>query len=187
MTTQSRLLTADELAALPTEGLRLELVRGELVAMPPTQGDHGTSAMRLGALVGHYILTHDLGEVYAAETGFLIERNPDTVRAPDFAFIAKERVTPETDAPTWVPVVPDLVVEVVSSGDRESGVATKVQMWLDAGVRLVWVVYPQRREVLIHHPGRPPAVLAVSDTISGEEVVPGFSCLVAQVFGLRLG
>jgi Uma2 family endonuclease len=185
LTTQSRLLTAEELAALPTEGLRLELVRGELVAMPPTQGNHGTPAMRLGGLLTHHILTHDLGEVYAAETGFLIERNPDTVRAPDFAFIAKERVTPETDAPTWVPVAPDLVVEVVSSGDRESEVVIKVQMWLDAGVRLVWVVYPQRREVVVHRPGRPPAVLAVSDTISGEDVVPGFSCPVAQVFGVR--
>ena len=141
--------------------------------------------MRLGGLLTHYILTHDLGEVYAAETGFLIERNPDTVRAPDFAFIAKERVTPETDAATWVPVMPDLVVEVVSSGDRDSEVATKVQMWLDAGVRLVWVVYPQRREVVIHRPGRPPEVLAVTDTIDGEDVVPGFSCPVAQVFGVR--
>ncbi len=185
MTIQSGLLTAEDLAALPTEGLRLELVRGELVAMPPTQGNHGTSAMRLGALVGHYILTHDLGEVYAAETGFLIERNPDTVRAPDFAFIAKERVTPETDAPTWVPVAPDLVMEVVSSGDRESEVATKVRMWLDAGVRLVWVVYPQRREVEIHRLGHPAEALAVSDTISGEDVVPGFTCPVAVVFGER--
>jgi Uma2 family endonuclease len=183
MPTPTGLLTADELAALPTEGLRLELVRGELRAMPLATGNHGACAMRLGGLVGHYILTHDLGEVYAAETGFLIERNPDTVRAPDFAFIEKSRVTPAAAAASWVPVAPDLVVEVVSSGDRQAEIADKIAMWLAVGVRLAWVVNPELREVVVHRPGQAPRVLSLVDTISGEDVVPGFACPVALIFG----
>ncbi len=124
MATQQGLLTAEEFAALPHEGLRLELIKGELVAMPPTHGNHGIPAMRLSGMLTHYILTNHLGQVYAAETGFLISENPDTVRAPDFAFIQTSHVTPAAAAPTWVPVIPDLVIEVVSTGDRESEVTS---------------------------------------------------------------
>lgn len=185
MAIHSGLLTAEEFAALPTEGMRLELVRGELRAMPPTRGNHGKPAMRLSGLLTYHILTHELGEVYAAETGFLLERNPDTVRTPDFAFISSARVTPETDAASWVPVVPDLVIEVVSSGDRETEVTSKVQMWLDVEVRLIWVVYPMRREVVVHRRERPATTLSLSDTLDGEDMVPGFSCPVAQIFGVK--
>jgi Uma2 family endonuclease len=182
MATQQGLLTAEEFAALPHEGLRLELIKGELIAMPPTHGNHGVPAMRLSGLLTHYILTNHLGQVYAAETGFLIAENPDTVRAPDFAFIQSSRVTPETVAPTWVPVIPDLVVEVVSTGDRETEVASKTRMWLDAGVRLAWVVYPARREIVIHRTDSA-TTLAETDTLTGEDVVPGFELPVADVFG----
>jgi Uma2 family endonuclease len=182
MTTQPGLLTAEEFAALPHEGLRLELIKGELIAMPPTHGNHGLPAMRLSGLLTYHILTNRLGQVYAAETGFLIGQNPDTVRASDFAFIQASRVTPETAAPTWVPVIPDLVVEVISTGDRETEVASKTQMWLDAGVRLVWVVYPARREIVVHRPTSA-TTLTDSETLEGAEVVPGFSLPVTEVFG----
>jgi len=133
-------------------------------------------------LLTHYILTHRLGQVYAAETGFLLEQDPDTVRAPDFAFIQASRVTPETTAPTWAPVIPDLVVEVVSTGDLETEVASTTSMWLDAGVRLVWVVYPAGREIVVYVPDGA-TTLSDSETLSGEEVVPGFTLPVAEVFG----
>lgn len=120
--------------------------------------------------------------MYAAETGFLIAENPDTVRALDFAFIQSSRVTPETVAPTWVSVIPDLVLEVVSTGDRETEVASKTRMWLDAGVGLVWVVYPARREIVIHRTDSA-TTLAETDTLTGEDVVPGFALPVAEVFG----
>lgn len=184
MTVQSGLLTAEEFAALPSEGLRLELVRGELRAMPPTHGNHGKPAMRLSGLLTSYILAHQLGEVYAAETGFLIGRNPDTVRAPDFAFIQASRMTPEADAPSWVPIIPDLVVEVISTGDRDTEVAAKTRMWLDAGVRAVWVVYPVRHELVIHRAGRATQTLAALDTLDGDDIVPGFSVALTLVFGL---
>ncbi len=182
MAAPPRLLSAEEFAALPREGLRLELIRGELHAMPPAFSDHGSAAMQLGAYLAAYILSHDLGRVYAAETGFLLARNPDTVRAPDFAYIQASRVTPEATAPNWNPVIPDLVVEVVSSSDRPSDVKDKVEMWLSAGVRLVWVVWPATRTVDQHRPGEAARSLSATDTLDGANVVPGFTLPVASVF-----
>ncbi len=177
------LLSAEDFAAIQRDGFRTELVSGEFRAMPPTFGDHGRTTMRLSALLGAYIIEHDLGEVYAAETGFLLSRNPDTVRAPDFAFIQVSRVTPQAQAPMWNPIIPDLVVEVVSSGDRAKDVADKIQMWLDAGVRLLWVVYPATRQIIEHRPNRPPVTLSAGDMLDGAEVVPGFTLAASRIFG----
>jgi len=123
-----------------------------------------------------------LGEVYAAETGFLLSRNPDTVRAPDCAYIQASRVTPEAMAAFWNPVIPDLVVEVVSSGDRPKAIAEKVSMWLDAGVRLVWVAYPARREVVAHRPGQPEMTYTERETLNGFDVLPGFTAPISDIF-----
>lgn len=184
MTTISQyLLNADEFAALPREGLRLELVRGEIHAMPPAFEDHGETAMMIGILLGHYVVTHRLGKVYAAETGFLIARDPDTVRAPDAAFIQTDRLPKQKAQPRWVPIIPDLVVEVVSSGDRTSEVGEKVQMWLDAGVRLIWVARPALRTIEVYRPGEAALPLGDGDSLDGYDVVPGFTAPVSQVFG----
>lgn len=176
------LLTAEEFAALPREGLRLELIRGEIVAMPPTFDDHGEVALRLAVLLGQYVLANNLGRMYAAETGFLIATNPDTVRAPDLAFIASGRLPPR-GTPGWVRVIPDLVAEVVSSGDRASEIADKVRMWLDAGVQMVWVLSPGRQVVEVHRQGRPVVILHDGDTLDGADVVSGFTAAVSAVFG----
>ncbi len=176
------LLTAEEFAALPRDGLRLELIRGEIVAMPPAFDDHGEVALRLAVLLGQYVLANNLGRMYAAETGFLIAENPDIVSAPDLAFIEASRV-PLRGAPGWVRVVPDLVAEVVSSGDRTTEVAEKVQMWLDAGVRLVWVLYPTRHTVEVYRSAQPMLTLPDGATLDGQDVVPSFSCPIVQIFG----
>ncbi len=177
------LLTADEFAALPREGLRLELVRGEIHAAPPAFGWHGRIAMRLGIILGQYVLAQNLGETYAAETGFLIAHDPDTVRAPDVAFIQSSRVPPLSSDDGWVRVIPDLVIEVVSSGDRMSEVGEKVQMWLDAGVRLIWVARPAQRTIEIYRPGVTMLTLDEGDDLDGYDVVPGFTAPVSQIFG----
>ncbi len=183
MSAQPRhLLTADEFAALPREGLRLELIRGEIVAMPPAFDDHGEVALRLAVQLGQYVLANNLGRMYAAETGFLIGTNPDIVRAPDLAFIESNRLPPR-GAPGWVRVIPDLVAEVVSSGDRTSEIADKVHMWLDAGVRLAWVLSPGRRVIEVHRAGEPVVILHDGDLLEGGDVVPGFSVAVSAVFG----
>ncbi len=182
-TLPKHLLTAEEFAALPLEGLRSELIEGELRTMPPTSGSHGRITMRLSALVAHYAMTHQLGETYAAETGFLIARNPDTVRAPDFAFIQRDRVPSRDSDSRWVPVIPDLVVEVASSGDRPAEIRQKATMWLEAGVRLVWVALPAERVIEVHRAGQPLVTLDESATLDGADVVPGFSTPVAAIFG----
>jgi Uma2 family endonuclease len=182
MVAQPHALTAEEFAALPRDGVRLELVRGELIAMPPAFADHGDVTGSLLAHLGYFVKTHHLGKIYGAETGFLLERQPDTVRAPDIAFIRAERVTPAASAPQWNPIVPDLVVEVASWGDRASEIAEKVRIWLEHGVRLVWVVFPPRQSVEISRADGSTDTLMSADTLSGEEVVPGFTLLVSEIF-----
>ena len=177
------LITAEAFAVLPLDGLRAELIRGEIVTMPAAFTDHGETASRLNIIIGHFVLTHNLGKTFAAETGFLIARNPDTVRAPDFAFIQASRVTFNASAPSWGQVMPDLVAEVVSSSDRANEIDQKVHMWLDAGVRFVWVLYPQTRTILAHTPDAPIRILKDGDMLDGGEVLPGFAVGVETVFG----
>ena len=177
-----RLLTAEEFAALPLGEMRSELIEGVLHTMPPAFEDHSESTARLTIILGHFVLTHDLGTMYAAETGFLIARNPDTVRAPDIAFTRKERVSSDSPAPRWVPVIPDLVVEVASSGDRPSELRQKAAMWLEAGVRLVWVALPAQRLIEVYRAGLPVTMLDEAATLDGANVVPGFSTPVAAIF-----
>jgi len=184
MSTLSRhLLTAKEFAALPFGDMRYELVRGEIVTMPPAFEDHGETSSRLEILLGHHILTNKLGKTYTAETGFLVGRDPDTVRAPDFAFIQQSRLPGSVSAPRWVPVMPDLVVEVISSGDRPAEIADKVTMWLDAGVRMVLVVMPGARTIEVHRPGQPFWTLRDGDTFDGDDVLPGFSAPISHLLG----
>ncbi len=178
------LLTAEQFAALPLAGLRSELIQGELRTLPPTFEDHGEITMRLSVILGQYVLAQRLGKLYAAETGFLIARDPDTVRAPDIAFIAQARLSAPRSAPRWVPTIPDLVVEVVSSSDRPAEVSAKVAMWLAAGVRLVWVVRPEDHTIEVHRPHAPSAILTEAATLDGADVVPGFATPVATIFGL---
>jgi Uma2 family endonuclease len=127
-------------------------------------------------------LEHRLGEVFEGETGFLLAREPDTVRAPDIAFVAAERIaTAERQKGFWVGA-PDLAVEVVSPGDTQREIDEKVMAWLDAGARLVWVVNPTWRTVTIYRSRRKIRVLTEDDELSGEDVVPGFRCPVGAVF-----
>lgn len=178
-----RLLTAEEFAAMPSDGLRLELVRGEITAMPPAFEDEGALTMRISVAVGQYIWERRLGSTYAAGTGFWIKRNPDTVLAPDFAFTVANRGSERATSNGWVGRTPDLVVEVVSACDHLIAVRDKIQMWLDAGVRLVWVVFPAQRVIEVWRPGQAERALRSGDTLDGEDVVPGFSVPVREVVG----
>src|SRR3974390_2393712 len=114
MTLAEKLMTADDLLRLPPNGLRSELVKGELITMSPTNGEHGSCAFSITVLLGAYIKAHSLGQGFAAETGFVIGRNPDTVRAPDFAFVANARLQKQGLTGKFYPEAPDLAVEVLS-------------------------------------------------------------------------
>jgi Uma2 family endonuclease len=183
MSTQTRLITADEFLAWPDEpGFRQELIRGEVVTMSLPGGRHGKVAMEIGGLIWSHARASNLGDTYAAETGFLVERDPDTVRGADVAFVRSERLATITKPEKHIPFAPDLAVEVISPNDRDDEVEEKVQLWLRAGALMVWIVDPESRTVTIHRRGTEPVTLAEHETIRGDDVVPGFECRVGDFF-----
>ena len=182
MRTRKTLLTAEELICLPTAGRRYELVKGELFEMPPAGGRHGSVAMRIGISLGSYVRDNQLGEVFAAETGFILRRNPDTVRAPDASFVSKERL-PIGELPAgYMNLAPDLAVEVVSPNDREAEVLDKVEEWLRAGTRLVWVIHPATRSAKVYRSLEEVQDLSEDDSLDGNQVIPGFTCKILDLF-----
>ena len=116
------------------------------------------------------------------ECGYLLTTRPDTVRAPDVAFLSTRRLAEARNITDYFPGSPDLVVEVVSPSDRLTEVAKKVAEWLEHGARLVFVVNPRQRTVAVHRPVQPIRVLGIDDTLSGEDVVPGWSMAVGDLF-----
>lgn len=177
---QTKLMTADQLLRLKLPDKRTELVRGRVVVRDPGGARHGAVAMRLGYRIMAHAEAHDLGRVYAAETGFKIESNPDTVRAPDVAFIARDRL-PEVEPrgyPNWVP---DLAVEVLGHDDHPADTLEKVAQWLRAGVRLVWVVDSEKRTARLYRADGSESLLGADDALDGEDVLPGFRCPLADL------
>ncbi len=182
MTTKSILATAAELLELPDDGYRYELVRGELRKMPPAGAYHGRTALKIGASLLNYVSANQLGEVYATETGFRIGSDPDHVRAPDAAFVRRERVAAAGEVAGYWPGAPDLAVEVISPSDRYTEVEEKVDDWLAAGTRLVALVNPRNRTVTLRRPGQDPVILTEPDTLDGGDVVPGWQMAVSDLF-----
>ena len=150
MSIRARNMTAEELLRMPDDGLRHELVRGELRTMTRAGHPHGRVAMRVAWPLAQHVEENGLGAVYAAETGFVLETDPDTVRAPDVAFVGRERVEEVGETGGFFPGAPDLAVEVVSPGDTYAEVEGKVAAWLGAGTRMVIVVDPSSSVVRIH-------------------------------------
>ena len=175
-------MTAEELYELPDDGMRHELVEGELRAMPPAGFEHGSVAADLLIRVGSFVYAQKLGVVLAAETGFVLRRGPDTVRAPDVAFVRADRVPPREERRTFAELAPDLVAEVTSPYDRVGEVNGKVAQWIDAGVRLVWVVDPETRVVVAHQPGGVAHLLREGDILDGNDVLPGFRLPLSELF-----
>jgi Uma2 family endonuclease len=172
--------TADQLFAAPDLG-PCELLRGELIMMSPAGSEHGMIAAELAAILRDFVKPRGLGIVLGAETGFRIAENPDTVRAPDVAFIRRERIGGELPD-GFFPGAPDLAVEVLSPNDRAGAVLKKVQDWLEAGSAAVWVVDPKTQTVTIYGADRRAVMLSASETIPGGELLPGFSAPVAGIF-----
>jgi Uma2 family endonuclease len=175
MSAQPARLTAEELLRTPIADKRVELVRGVLVVREPAGSTHGLVAMNLGVEVAVYVKRTGAGAVYAAETGFQLATNPDTVRAPDVAFVTRDRLPPR--GTTGYPALaPDLAVEVLSPGDRPGEVLAKVADWLSAGTRLVWVVDPARRIARVYRADGSETLVTADQALDGEDVLPGFSC-----------
>ena len=181
-TATQKLITAEEFFRMPqpADGSRQELVRGVVITMPPPGGRHGACCSKVDRRLGNHVEANRLGTVCANDTGFVSERDPDSVRGPDISFWTRERLPEVPDG--YVELAPDLAVEVVSPGDHYSRVQNKVRHYLARGVRMVWVVDPEDRSVTVYRPGNQAVILEESATLTGEDVVPGFSCRVADLF-----
>ena len=175
--------SAEDLICLPASQRRLELVKGKLYEMAPAGGRHGLIAGEIFGLLRNHVRSHGLGQVFAAETGFTLQRNPDTVRAPDAAFVAQGRMPPGETPDGYLALAPDLAVEVISPSDRPRDIREKVADWLSAGTRLVWVIYPANRTATVHRPPGAVEELEEADILDGADVVPGFTCVLGELFG----
>jgi Uma2 family endonuclease len=175
-------MTAQELLAYRHEPYRQELIEGRLHEMEPPGAEHGRVAMVIGALLYSHVERQELGIVFASEVGFQLACDPDTVRAPDVAFIARERVPASGIPRGYWPGPPDLAVEVGSPSDRHSQVEGKALNWLDAGARAVVVVDPPLPTATVYRSRRDVRILAVGEPLDLADVVPGWSPLVGELF-----
>jgi Uma2 family endonuclease len=182
MNTIKEKLTAEDLLKIPYDGFRYELIQGELLKMSPAAYTHGKIAMNIGASLHQFVKSNKLGEVCVAETGFKLASEPDTVRAPDVAFIRKERIEKVGILQGFGRGAPDLIVEVTSPSDTFQEVDDKVGDWLDAGVLMVIIINPCKKRVHLYRSKTNVAILDENDEIDGEDVVPGWKIKVSELF-----
>ena len=180
--TTTDLSTADELLQMKDDSFRYELVRGELIKRSPAGHQHGRIVLNFTTPLDQFVRTNQLGAVYAAETGFKLAADPDVVRAPDAAFIRRERVEEVGQTEGFWPGAPNLATEVISQGDTYAEVQDKIADWLDAGTRLVVVVNPSTQTVTLHHSRSDVRILTINDILDGGEVVPNWTLPVQDLF-----
>lgn len=183
-TPKTRLLTAADLLRLYSEGVRGELVRGELRETVASGIEHGEIVMNLGIAMGTFIKPRRLGRLFASDSGVWLERDPDTVREPDIGFISSEKISPGVRITGYAEQVPDLVVEVKSPSDSLRFMNQRAEMWKNYGVHLTWIVYPDSRTVNVHSEDGSVTTLHEGDFLDGGTVLPGFSCAVSDIFDL---
>jgi len=179
---ETKLVTADELLQMPPQDHRYELIGGLLTMMSPAGGQHGLITNRISWLLNSHVVPRRLGVVFAAETGFRIQLNPDTVRAPDVAFVTNERFATIKDASKYIPFAPDLAVEVTSPHDTVAAVNEKARGWIAAGTRIVLVVVPEEQVVHVYRDQRTVEVLSGSDMLNADVAVPGWNCSIDAFF-----
>ncbi|MBX9792547.1 MAG: Uma2 family endonuclease [Pirellulales bacterium] len=167
---------------MPEDGQRYELVLGALQVMSPAGLEHGWVAAKLWSYLTRYLMDRDLGTAFSTETGFVLSRNPDTVRAPDIAFVRANRLVQTGIIQKYFPGAPDLAIEIISPEDRYSEVDAKVQEYLSAGSELVWIVNPRTRTVSAYGTNRTVTIYSDRDDLTAPELLPGFSCRVADLF-----
>ena len=189
MSTTTRLITADELLVMPHRDergndFRLELVRGEVRRMSPTGITHGVFCTELAIEIGGFVKANDLGIVCGAETGFIVEREPDSVLGADVAFISHERLAKIENPDKFGPFAPDLAVEVMSPSNTTREMEEKVALYFGAGARAVWVFDPKKRTAAVYASPAEARVLDERDTLDGGEVLPGFRLELSKLFAV---
>ena len=178
---KSTLHTATDLERLSAQGCRYELIKGELHKRAFAGGLQGSITSRLSFYVGSIVDSENLGMAFAAGTGFFVERNPDTVLAPDFAFVAEGRL-PNPLPDNYVAIVPDIALETRSLTNSKKYASAKVQLWLELGVKSVWKMNPRMRLLTVYRTGHVPRSLGEGDTLDGEETLPGLSVPISRLF-----
>lgn len=178
-TTQTRLITADELLMMPDDGYRYELLRGVLIRKMPPGDRHGDAAAWTAVEFGTYVRQNNFGAI-RAEIGYKLESDPDTVRAPDVSWIAPE--SSGEPIPGYRPGAPDLAVEVKSPNDSRPEMFAKAHMWIGYGTRIVLVLDPEPVTVTLYRPNTEPVVYGEDDTLVLDDLLPGFSCPVWRLF-----
>ncbi|MCA9179489.1 MAG: Uma2 family endonuclease [Planctomycetales bacterium] len=174
--------TAEQLARMPQDGNRYELVEGVLNIMSPAGGRHGRVTVRINKLLAIHVDDNRLGATFAAETGFLLATDPDTVRAPDAAFVDQKKMNTLADDLGFLPFAPDLAVEVISPSDTFAEVEKKAFMWLDHGAKLVLIVEPLSETVHAYRSRSNIVVLTAEDVMDATDTVAGWSVQVADFF-----
>ncbi|HET9710464.1 MAG TPA: Uma2 family endonuclease, partial [Pyrinomonadaceae bacterium] len=178
MSATTHLMTAEELVNLPDDGNHYELIKGELLTMPPPGNPHGTVGMNLSILLGLYVKTNNLGRAFS-EMGYRLESDPDTVLAPDISFIARDILGVHPEG--YRSVAPDLAVEVLSPGDRKTQVERKTSLWLELGAKSVWNVNPRHRTVEVCRSNGERKLFHETDELV-DDTVPGFRVKVSEIF-----
>ena len=184
--TMPRLMTAKEFAMTPhDDDMRRELVDGELIELPPSpMPSHGNTQSNAAGVVREFVRPRRLGVAFT-ETGFLISRNPDTVRLPDVAFVSAERLPEGGGLPSgYFPFAPDIAVEVVSPSATRSETHERALMWLDAGSALVWMLFPDSRSATVYRPNGDITTLGEDDVLDAAPVLDGFSVKVSEFFDM---
>ncbi|MBS0661464.1 MAG: Uma2 family endonuclease [Verrucomicrobia bacterium] len=174
-----RLMTAEELLRFPDDDVRRELVRGELRTLMPPSSEHGDIALHLGSLLRQFVLKHGLGRALV-ESGFRLSSSPDTVRGPDLSVVLKDRVG--SIGPGFFPGAPDLAIEIISPSDTYEEVHDKIDDYLNHGTREVWIVRLRLRSIAVHRPERATEIFRLGETLTGSEVLPGFSLPISDLF-----
>lgn len=182
MATQLQTMTADELLAMPDDGIRRELVDGEIREMTPAGWQHGRIAGNIAGELRAYVRAHRLGAMATAEASYRLAADPDTVRVPDVSFVRQERIDQVGDPAGYWPGAPDLAFEVISPNDRYSEVRAKVDEYLGAGTAMVVLVDTQNRQVIVFRPSGTRTELTEDDVLEGEDVVPGWKLPVRDIF-----
>lgn len=179
------LVTAEELERMPSTGpieYTYELVRGKLVRLSLARREHAVLVAFLTVELGRFVQERKLGKVFGDGTGYKLFADPDTVRGPDVSFISRERYQTVRSAPSFMPIAPDLAVEVVSPDNTRAELARKSQDYFEAGTRMVWIVNPRTRRVIVRRPDQPDGVLTPRDTLTANETLPGFALALDRLF-----
>ena len=175
-------MTAEDLLQINYPNGRQELINGELIKFPFADARHGCVAMSIGTELATWVHSNKFGSVFAPGTGFILWRNPDTVRAPDASFVTRDRLPDGVLPVGYLELAPDLAVEVASPSDSAREIQEKVADWLWAGTRLVWVIYPATRSATVHVSDDQFEEVSEEGPLLGEHVIPGFACDLSELF-----